>query len=339
MKAFDYRKQNLEPIKTLKSAPREEMYVPGHRTCAGCGPALNYKLVAKAAGRNTIFIGPTGCMYVANSSYLCTPYAVNWIHAQITNGGAVASGIEAAFKVLARKGKYHGEFPNIIVMAGDGGTTDIGLQAASAMMYRGHDVLFICYDNESYANTGIQTSPTTPYGAATTFTPPGKMIPEGKKLFPKDAPQLFIGGHPLLKYVATTTVAHPRDLINKVRKALNQDGPAFLHMLTPCPKGWVFDESLTNEMARLAVETGMWSLYEWENNEYKYTHIPKKYKPVGEYMKHQGRFKHLKEEHIAKMQAFVDEKIQKVKAAAKPVEAPVPTPRRVMVEAEAEAEG
>ncbi len=174
MQAFNYNKQILEPIKSLRGAPREEMYVPGHRTCSGCGPALNYRLVAKAAGKDTIFIGPTGCMYVANSSYLCTPYAVSWIHAQITNGGAVASGIEAAFKVLMRKKKYEGPFPNVIVMAGDGGSVDIGLQAMSALMYRGHDVLFICYDNESYANTGIQTSPTSPYGANTTFTPPGQ---------------------------------------------------------------------------------------------------------------------------------------------------------------------
>src|ERR1035438_5919149 len=158
-------------------------------------------------------------MYVANASYLCTPYAVSWIHAQITNAGAVASGIEAAFKIAARKGRNSGPFPNIIVMAGDGGSVDIGLQAMSGMMYRNHKVLFICYDNESYANTGIQTSPTTPYGAATTFTPPGKEIPEGKTLFPKNVPQMVIGGHPAVKYVATTTIAHPLDLMNKVRKA------------------------------------------------------------------------------------------------------------------------
>jgi hypothetical protein len=188
--------QTLPPVKLIRNVPKEEYYVPGHRTCAGCGPALQYKLVAKAAGPNTIFLGPTGCMYVANASYLCTPYTVPWMHTQITNGGAVASGIEAAYKVLLRKGKRDGEFPNIIVMAGDGGTVDIGLQAMSAMMYRGHDVLFICYDNEAYTNTGIQTSPTTPYGANTTFTPPGKMIPEGKTLFPKDPPQLVIGGAP-----------------------------------------------------------------------------------------------------------------------------------------------
>ncbi|OGA32577.1 MAG: pyruvate ferredoxin oxidoreductase [Betaproteobacteria bacterium RIFCSPLOWO2_12_FULL_64_23] len=322
--AIAVKTQNLPPIKLIRNVPKEEYYVPGHRTCAGCGPALQYKLVAKAAGPNTIFIGPTGCMYVANASYLCTPYTVPWMHAQITNGGAIASGIEAAYKVLLRKGKRTGELPNIIVMAGDGGTVDIGLQAMSAMMYRAHDVLFICYDNEAYTNTGIQTSPTTPYGANTTFTPPGSAIPEGKTLFPKDAPQLVIGGHPAVKYVATASVAYPVDLINKVRKGLNQQGPAFLHIHCPCPKGWKFDEAKTIEIARLAIETGMWNMYEWEDGVYRYQFRPKKYKPVREYMKLQGRFAHLTEAHIAKQQAFVDAKL---KVHGIPVEVPAPAPR------------
>ncbi len=315
--------QTLPPIKLIRNVPKEEYYVPGHRTCAGCGPALQYKLVAKAAGPNTIFLGPTGCMYVANASYLCTPYMVPWMHTQITNAGAVASGIEAAYKVLLRKGKRTGEFPNIIVMAGDGGSVDIGLQAMSAMMYRGHDALFICYDNEAYANTGIQTSPTTPYGSNTTFTPPGPAIPEGKTLFPKDPPQLVIGGHPAVKYVATASVAYPVDLINKVRKALNVVGPTFLHIHSPCPKGWGFDSAKTVEIARMAIETGMWNMYEWENGVYRYQFKPKKYKPVREYLKLQQRFAHLTDAHIAKMQAFVD---AKVKAPGMAVEAPVPTP-------------
>ena len=318
------RTQTLPPIKLIRNVPKEEYYVPGHRTCAGCGPALQYKLVAKAAGPNTIFIGPTGCMYVANASYLCTPYTVPWMHAQITNGGAIASGIEAAYKVLLRKGKREGELPNIIVMAGDGGTVDIGLQAMSAMMYRGHDVLFICYDNEAYANTGIQSSPTTPYGANTTFTPPGSAIPEGKTLYPKDPPQLVIGGHPAVKYVATASVAYPVDLINKVRKALNVQGPTFVHIHCPCPKGWKFDEAKTIEVARLAIDTGMWNCYEWENGEYRYQFRPKKYKPVREYLKLQARFAHLSDAHIAKLQAFVD---AKVKTRGIPVETPVPTPQ------------
>jgi pyruvate ferredoxin oxidoreductase beta subunit/oxalate oxidoreductase subunit beta len=318
--------QELAPIKRVRDMPREEYYVPGHRTCAGCGPALQYKLVAKAAGPNTIFIGPTGCMYVANSSYLCTPYAVPWIHAQITNGGAVASGIEAAYQVLIRKGKWEGKLPNVICMAGDGGSVDIGLQAMSSMMYRGHDALFICYDNEAYANTGIQTSPTTPYGGATTFTPPGVKIPEGKKTFPKDPPQLVIGGHPAVKYVATASVAYPVDLMNKVRKGLNYKAPSFLHIHAPCPKGWKFPEDQTIQIARLAVQTGMFTLYEWENGEYKYQHKPTQYKPVSEYMKLMGRFAHLKPEHIQKMQAFVDAKL---KAPGMPVEIPLPPPREI----------
>src|SRR5512140_1689398 len=228
--AVAIKTQNLPMIKKVRNIPKEEQYVPGHRTCAGCGPALQYRLVAKAAGPNTILVGPTGCMYVANASYLCTPYQVPWMHTQITNGGAVASGIEAAYQVRIRKGDWEGELPNVIVMAGDGGTSDIGLQAMSALMYRGHDVLFVCYDNESYANTGIQTSPTTPYGGNTTITPPGKAVPEGKTLFPKNVPQMVIGGHPDVKYVATRTFAHPLDLMKKVWKALRQPGAVLLHL-------------------------------------------------------------------------------------------------------------
>ncbi len=316
--------QELELIKNMRQIPQEEYYLPGHRTCAGCGPALCYKLVAKAAGPNSIFCGPTGCMYVANTSYLCTPFAMPWTHTQITNGGAVASGIEAAYQVLIRKGKYKGKLPSVIVMAGDGGAIDIGLQAVSGLMYRGHDALVVMYDNESYANTGIQTSPMTPYGGKTTFTPPGKAIPEGKKTFPKDAPQCFIGGHPALKYVATASVGYPVDLINKVRKGLNQKGPAFVHIHCPCPKGWIFDAKDTIKVAKEAVECGMWTNYEWENGEYKYQHIPKTYKPVKEFLKGQERFSHLQEEHIAKMQAFITAKI---KAPGKPIELPVLGPR------------
>jgi pyruvate ferredoxin oxidoreductase beta subunit/oxalate oxidoreductase subunit beta len=311
-------------VKSARQVPQEEWYVPGHRTCQGCGPALCYKLVSKATEGDSIFLGPTGCMYVANTSYLCSPFAYPWMHCQITNGGAIASGIEAAYQVLIRKGKYKGKLPNIVVMAGDGGAVDIGLQAMSGAMYRGHDLLFICYDNESYANTGIQTSPTTPYGANTTFTPPGPKVPDAKPLFPKDVPQLVIGGHPAVHYVATASVAYPVDLINKVRKALNYKGPTFLHIHCPCPKGWLFDANKTIQVAKMAVETGMWTLYEWEKGEYKYQHLPKEYKAVKEYMKDQDRWAHLTEEHIAKMQAFVDAKL---KAPGKPVEIPIPSPR------------
>ncbi len=310
----------LDMIKSVAKAPEQECYVPGHRTCAGCGPALAYRLVAKASGKNTIFIGPTGCMYVANTSYGCGPWTVPWIHAQITNGAAVASGIEAAFKARLRKGKYDGEFPNVIVMAGDGGSADIGLQALSAAFYRGHNILFVCYDNESYANTGIQVSPTTPYGAWTTFTPAGPVVPEGKKLFPKDLPKIMAHGHPELKYLATASISYPVDLMNKVRKGLNADGPAFLHLHAPCPKGWSFPADQTVEMGKLAVETGMFQLYELDNGQYKLSRKPKQLKPVAEYLKLQKRFEHLLPEHIEKIQAFVEGRCQEVGIEVPPVQ-------------------
>jgi pyruvate/2-oxoacid:ferredoxin oxidoreductase beta subunit len=300
-----------ELIKSIAQAPEKEYYLPGHRTCAGCGPALAYRLIAKASGKNTIFVGPTGCMYVANTSYACGPWAVPWTHAQITNAGAVASGIEVAFKQMIKKGKIKDEFPNIIAMAGDGGSIDIGLQAASAMMYREHDVLFIMYDNESYANTGIQVSPMTPYGATTMFTPAGPEIPEAKKFFPKDPMAIFAGGgHPAVKYAATASVAYPVDLMNKVRKGLAYEGPAFLHVHCPCPKGWTFPAERTVELGKLAVECGMWFLYELDNSVKKWSYLPKKLKPVEEYLKTQQRFAHLQPEHIAKMQAWINQRAQ-----------------------------
>ncbi len=301
-----------EQIKNIRTAPEEEYYLPGHRTCAGCGPALVYKLVAKAAGKNTVFQGPTGCMYVANTSYLNGPWAVPWIHTQITNGGAVMSGIEAAYKAMLRKGKKEGEFPNIICMAGDGGSADIGLQALSAAMYRNHDVLFIAYDNEAYANTGIQVSPMTPYGAQTTFTPPGKVVPEAKKLWPKDLVKMIAAGHPAVKYLASASPAYPVDLMNKVRKALAVKGPTLLHIHAPCPKGWRFDPNRTVEIGRLAVETGMWQLYEIENGETKLTYRPRSMKAVGDYLQTQGRFGHLNSEMVGRIQQFVNTKAMEV---------------------------
>ena len=306
-----------EPIGSVLKAPLEEQYVPGHRTCGGCGPALAYRLIAKAAGKNTIFLGPTGCMYVANTSYVCVPFAVPWMHTQITDGGGVASGVEAAYQAMIRKGKYKGDFPNIILMGGDGGTADIGLQALSGAMYRNHDILYISYDNESYANTGIQVSPMTPYGAATSFTPPGIKIPEAKKFWPKDLTALIYYGHPMVKYVANATIGYPVDLMNKVRKALNKKGASFIHVHSACPKGWRFDASRTIEMAKLAIKTGMWINYEIDEGKKKLDHVPTKMKPVEEYLKTQGRFNHLRAEDIQKIQRFVDAKL----AEARPVAA------------------
>ena len=250
-------------------------------------------------------------MYVANTSYACGPWKVPWAHAQITNGGAVASGVEAAFKQLIKKGKIKAEFPNIIVMAGDGGAIDIGLQAASSLFYRGHDVLFIMYDNESYANTGIQVSPMTPYGGNTMFTPPGPVIPEGKKLFPKDPMLIFAGGgHPAVKYAATASIAYPVDLMNKVRKGLARRVPRSSTCTRRARRDGRCRQTAQSTVAKLAVQTGMWFLYEIEDGVRRWTRAPKALKPVEDYLQGQGRFAHLQPEHVAKLQAWINQRAQ-----------------------------
>ena len=247
----------------LPDFPEEDPYAAGHRTCAGCGPAIQYRWVLKAAGEDSVLAGPTGCMYVANSTYLCTPYTVPWAHTPIASGGSFTSGMAAGYEAMIRKGRHPGPYPNIIVMAGDGSASDIGLGSMSGALYRNHDALFVCYDNECYANTGIQTSPTTPYAGMTTFTPFGKAIPEGKKLPPKNLAKMMAAGHPHC-YVATTTVGYPVDLMNKTRKGLNHVGAAFLHCYTPCQKGWVYQTSMTVELGRRVVEAGLFPVWEYD---------------------------------------------------------------------------
>lgn len=183
-------------------------------------------------------------------------------------------------------------------------------------MYRNHDILVISYDNESYANTGIQVSPMTPYGAATSFTPPGIKIPEANEFWPKDLTALVYYGHPMVKYVAQATIGYPVDLMNKVRKALNKKGASFIHVHSTCPKGWRFDASRTIEMAKLAIQTGMWINYEIDEGKKTLDHVPAKMKPVEEYLKAQGRFNHLRPVDIQKIQKFVDAKLAEVRPVA-----------------------
>ena len=286
----------------LPDLPEEDPYAAGHRTCAGCGPAIQYRWVLKAAGQDTVVAGPTGCMYVANSTYLCTPYTVPWAHTPIASGGSFTSGMAAGYEAMIRKGRYPGPYPNILVMAGDGSASDIGIGSISGALYRNHDALFVCYDNECYANTGIQTSPTTPYAGMTTFTPFGKAIPEGKKLPPKNLAKMMAEGHPHC-YVATTTVGYPVDLMNKTRKGLNHVGAAFLHCYTPCQKGWVYQTSMTVELGRRVVESGLFPVWEYDPQErtYHYFHPPVQ-RPVTDYLAMQGRFGHMLPEHVATMQ-------------------------------------
>ncbi len=295
-------------IKNVREVPEDEYFLPGHRTCAGCGPALTLRMIAKAAGPDTIYTGATGCMYVANTSYWTTPWAAPWMHTQLGGIGPATEGMAAAVRALRRKGKIEDKPINVIGLAGDGGAADMGLSGISGAMENDEDCLIVAYDNESYANTGIQASSLTPWGAWTTFTPPGKMMRVGNVREKKDLARMIAAGHPNVRYIATATIGYPFDLMTKVRKALAASGPTFLHILSPCPKGWLFDESKTIEISRLAVETGMWINYEIEEGSFRVTQRIRRRKPVREYIKPQGRFAHLREMDIKALQEKVDER-------------------------------
>jgi len=284
----------IDLIKNPKEVPAEDYYVSGHRTCAGCGPALGYRLVLKAAGAKTVVLGPTGCMYVANGhQFLASPYAVPWYHTQLGGGGPAGMGTAAAFRALMFKGKRKREDVNVVVYGGDGGFSDIGFSGLSNALTQDYShLLYVLYDNESYANTGVQASSSTPFGSSTTFTPSGKVKPIGNERLKKNM-ALIAAAHPGVKYVATACVSYPIDLMNKVRKALASGRPSLLHLLVPCPKGWIFPPEETIEIGRLAVSTGTWVLWEYEDGRFRMTVKPTSRKPVRDYLLRQGRFSHL----------------------------------------------
>jgi pyruvate/2-oxoacid:ferredoxin oxidoreductase beta subunit len=256
--------------------------------------------VLKAAGPKTVVLGPTGCMYVANGhQFLSSPYAVPWYHTQLGAGGPAGIGTAAALRSLMFKGKRKKEDVNVIVYGGDGGLADIGLSGLSmGLTYDYSRLLYLLYDNESYANTGVQASSTTPFGSSTTFTPSGKVKPIGNERLKKDV-ALIAAAHPSIGYVATACVSYPVDLVNKVRKALNSGRPSLVQLLTPCPKGWAFPPEETVEIGRTAVNTGMWVLWEYENGHFHLTTKPNPRKKIREYVTKQGRFAHLWENEAA----------------------------------------
>jgi len=278
----------FEPIKGLKELPTEEPLSPGHRLCPGCGASIVVRQVLLAAPKDTIVAEATGCLEVSTALYPYSAWNRPWIHSAFENAAAVASGIDSGFKALARRGEAK-EHP-IIVFGGDGGTYDIGLQALSGAIERGHKFLYVCYDNEAYMNTGIQRSGGTPLGAWTTTTQVGSAR-AGKQETKKDLVSIVVAHH--VPYAATASISHWRDLMTKVRKALSKNGPTFLHVIAPCTRGWRFDSEKTIRMARLAVETRLFPLYEVEGGVYKITFPVSSPKPVEDYLKLQGRFSHL----------------------------------------------
>lgn len=290
-----------------KRLPLSEPLAPGHRACQGCGEVLALRQVMKAIGENVVVVSATGCMEIISSPWPQTAWRVPWIHVAFENAAAVASGIEAGYKTLIRKGKIKDERTTFLAIAGDGGTADIGLQALSGALERGHNFVYLCMDNEAYMNTGIQRSSSTPYGAMTTTSPPGKKS-IGQHTWKKDVPAIAAAHR--IPYVATVSPAYAVDLMNKAKKASLVDGPAYLHAYSPCPTGWRMTPELSVESARLVVETLIFPLYEVIDGRWVLNKKIKNPKPVIEYLKHQRRFRHLTEKDVEVIQQGVNERYE-----------------------------
>jgi pyruvate ferredoxin oxidoreductase beta subunit len=300
---------------------KEDQLTGGHRLCAGCGAGTVARQVLMAAeGSPLVVTCATGCLEVSTTIFPYSAWKVPFMHSAFENSAATCSGIEAAYRSMKRQGKIKDDI-KFIAFGGDGGTYDIGLQSLSGAMERRTKMLYVCYNNEAYMNTGIQRSGATPRGAHTTTAPTGK-VKQGKEQFRKDLTEIMVAHG--IPYVAQASIGNSMDFINKVQKALATDGPSFINVLQPCRLGWAYKPENTMSIARLAVETCMWPVYEVVNGEYKITVKPKEKKPVAEFMKDQGRFKHLfkpgNEQILADIQQEVDarwEKLLKLEACFK----------------------
>jgi len=291
-----------ERAEELNRVEKKDLFTSGHRACGGCAQALAARLVQDASGENTIACVATGCLEVFSSPYPDPSWRVPFLHSLFENAAAVASGVESAYKAL-NKGPV-----NIIAQGGDGSTADIGFQCISGMFERGHNILYVCYDNEAYMNTGVQRSSFTPYGARTTTTPMGNTT--RKKNLPMIAREHGI------PYIATATTDDYRDLQRKVKTALSIEGPKYIHILAPCPLGWGHPGDLSIEISRLAKDTGLFPIFEIiEGKVTNVRKIPVKV-PVEEYLKPQGRFRHLFKkgvptETVAEIQEIANQNIER----------------------------
>lgn len=285
----------------------------GHRLCAGCGASIVVRQILMGAPEDVklVVANPTGCLEVSTTIYPYTSWKTSYIHCAFENAASTLSGAETAYRALKSQGKIKEDF-RFIAFGGDGGTYDIGLQALSGALERGHRLIYVCYNNEAYMNTGIQRSGATLMGSWTTTSPYG-INSAGKKENRKDLTAIAAAHN--IPYVAQGSISHWLDLVRKAQKAFAAEGPAFINVFSPCHRGWRFPMEKTVEVARMAVKTCVWPLYEVENGKWKLTVNVKK-QPVEEYLKLQGRFAHLfKEEnqHILKaIQENVDAEWEKL---------------------------
>jgi pyruvate ferredoxin oxidoreductase beta subunit len=303
-------KLNVFAVRTLT---QKEYFAPGHRACQGCAEALAVRLVAKALGRNVVVASATGCMEIVSSPLPFTSWRVPWFHVAFENAAAVASGVESGLKMLMKKGRIPPKKVVTVAMAGDGGTADIGLQALSGALERGHDMIYICTDNEAYMNTGIQRSSSTPFGAATTTSPAGKVRP-GQMTWKKNMPAIAAAHN--IPYVATACPSYPIDLVEKVKKAARIEGPAYLHILSVCPTGWRSIPELSVKLGRLAAETGVFPLYEVERGRYRMTVDFPELRPLKEYTKLQGRFRHISDDKLQEIEKRVHQEYNALREKA-----------------------
>ncbi len=298
-------------LRELSKQP--QILTQGHRLCAGCGHGTAARQILAASSKPVVVACATGCLEVATTIYPYTSWASPWMHSAFENAAATLGGIEAAYNALKRRGKVT-EDVNFVAFGGDGGTYDIGLQSLSGAAERGHRMLYVCLDNEAYMNTGIQRSSATPLGADTTTSPAGTVIP-GKSEHRKDLTAIMIAHD--VPYVAQGAPSHWNDLVTKAQKAFSTDGFSFINVLSPCPRGWRMDTSESIELTRLAVETCFWPLYEVDHGVWKLTYQPREKKPVAEWLKRQGRFKHLftdaNKPILDEIQAHVDRKWEELK--------------------------
>ena len=312
----------LSPKEYVK---RDERLAGGHRLCAGCGAGIIVRqLLMGAKDHPVVVANATGCLEVSTTIYPYTAWKDSYIHCAFENAAATASGVEAAYKSLQRQGKVTADY-KFLSIAGDGGSYDIGIQAISGALERGHDMVIACYDNGAYMNTGFQRSAATPRGAWTSTSPAGKVVP-GKQQNRKNLTAIAVAHG--IPYVAQASPHNFRDLIAKAEQAFDTPGPAFLNILSPCPRGWRSTDSESIELAKMMVESCFWPLYEVVDGEYHISYDPKKRKiPVIDWVKRQGRFKHLfkpeNQHYLDEMQDTVDRewtRLQQMAALSAPGE-------------------
>ncbi len=294
-------------VANIKNVSEQELFF-GHKACAGCGGSLALRLALKVIGPRVFTVVPAGCMGAVGFTYPVMPFFVNALCALFASTAAVLSGIEAAARKLGLKDYY------VVGFAGDGGTADIGIQALSGAVDRNDRMIYFCYDNEAYMNTGVQESGLTPLGARTTTSVcgarHGRVSKQKKNMFE------IMAAHNI-GYAATASVGYPQDFIKKVARAKEHNGTSFIHVMAPCPTGWSMPAAKTVEVAKKAVDCGLWYLAEYENGEFRLNRNPKAFSPISEYVSGQGRFKTMTDADVQEMTRQRDEKWAKMRESWK----------------------